>query len=225
MAKQSVNFYQMLGVQPEDSALEIKKAYRRLAKTNHPDLKHVSESESERDRATEFMMRLNEAYETLADKKKRAAYDTLIAARDRAKVGSKLEPLNEGEQRELFLRQIFMPSRTSIVKVLKRYKKELTDLSLDIYDDELVENFTVYVEELESTLLKSANNFSSRPVPRSLDAAVTMMRYAIAQAADGLDELKRFCENYDYGHLHMAQNLFRESTDLSRQALQLTKSC
>lgn len=225
MAKQTVNFYQMLGVQPEVSALEIKKAYRRLAKTNHPDLKHVGESESERDKATEFMMHLNEAYETLADKKKRAEYDTLIAAKSRVKAGSKLEPLNEGEVRELFLRQIFMPSRSAIVKVLKKYKKELTDLSLDIYDDELVENFTAYVDEVESTLLKSANSFSSRPVPRSLDAAVQMMRYAIAQASDGLDELKRFCQNYDYDHLHMAQNLFRESTDLSRQALQLTKSC
>jgi molecular chaperone DnaJ len=171
------------------------------------------------------MMRLNEAYETLADKKKRAEYDTLIAAKARARSGAKLEPLNEGETRELFLRQVFMPSRTAIVKVLKKYKKELTDLSLDIYDDQLVENFTVYVEEVEQTLLKSANSLSSRPVPRSLDAAVQMMRFAIAQAADGLDELKRFCQNYDYDHLHMAQNLFRESSDLSRQALQLTKSC
>jgi hypothetical protein len=99
----------------------------------------------------------------------------------------------------------------------------LTDLSLDIYDDELVETFTIYVDEVERTLLRSSNSFSSRPTPRSLNAAVQMMRYAIAQAADGLDELKRFCQNYDYDHLHMAQNLFRESNDLSRQSLQLSK--
>ena len=213
MAKQLTNFYQMLGVQPEVGFTEIKRAYRRLAK----------QSASELQKATEFMMRLNEAYETLADKSKRAEYDTLIGARLRTVTGATLEPLNEGETRELFIRQIFHPSRTSITRVLKRYKKELTDLSLDIYDDELVENFTRYVDELESTLLKSANSFSSRPVPRSLNAAVQMMRYSIAQAADGLDELKHFCRNYDYDHLHMAQNLFRESNDLSRQALQLTK--
>ncbi len=213
----------MLGVQPEVAFAEIKRAYRKLAKTNHPDLKHTFQTESERDKATEFMMRLNEAYETLADKAKRAEYDRLIAVKSRIK-GTALEPLNEGEMRELFLRQIFLPSRTAISRILKRYQKELTDLSLDIYDDELVEKFTTYVEEVESTLLKSANNFSSRPVPRSLEAAVQMMRYSIAQASDGLDEMKRFCQNYDYDHLHMAQNLFRESTDLSRQALQLTKS-
>ena len=223
MGKPLTNFYQMLGVQPEVAFADIKRAYRKLAKTNHPDLKHTHQSESERHKATEFMMRLNEAYETLADKAKRAEYDRLIGARSGGKSGTILEPLNEGEVRELFLRQIFLPSRTAIGKVLKRYSQELTDLSLDIYDDQLVEKFTEYVDEVEQTLLKSANNFSSRPVPRSLDAAVQMMRYSIAQAADGLDELKRFCQNYDYDHLHMAQNLFRESTDLSRQALQLTK--
>ena len=193
MAKQLTNFYQMLGVQPEVGFTEIKRAYRRLAKTNHPDLKHIEQSASELQKATEFMMRLNEAYETLADKSKRAEYDTLIGARLRTVTGATLEPLNEGETRELFIRQIFHPSRTSITRVLKRYKKELTDLSLDIYDDELVENFTRYVDELESTLLKSANSFSSRPVPRSLNAAVQMMRYSIAQAADGLDERTARC--------------------------------
>ena len=223
MAERLNNFYQMLGVAPEVGFTEIKRAYRRLAKTNHPDLKHTFQSETEQARATEFMMRLNEAYETLADQAKRAEYDTLLRARPGRVIQSPLEVLNEGETRELFLSQIFIPSRAAIVKILNRYKKELTDLSLDIYDDELVGTFTLYVDEVERTLLKSSNSFSSRPTPRSLDAAVQMMRYAIAQAADGLDELRRFCQNYDYDHLHMAQNLFRESNDLSRQASQLSK--
>ena len=225
MAKQQqANFYQMLGVQPEVAFIEIKRAYRQLAKTNHPDLKHDAKSEKDKAQATEFMMLLNEAYETLADKNKRAEYDAVMLARAGRVIQSPLEVLNEGETRELFLRQIFLPSRTAIVKVLGRYKKELTDLSLDIYDDELIETFACYVDDLERTLLKSANSFSSRPVPGSLEAAMQMMRFAIAQASDGLDELRYFCQNYDYDHLHMAQNLFRESNNLSREALQLTKS-
>jgi hypothetical protein len=50
-----------------------------------------------------------------------------------------------------------------------------------------------------------------------------MMRYAIAQAADGLEEMKRFCQNYDYDHLSMAGNLFREYADLSKKALYLSR--
>ena len=57
----------------------------------------------------------------------------------------------------------------------------------------------------------------------TLAAAVTMMRYAIAQAVDGLDEMHRFCQNFDYDHLHMAGNLFREATELSRKGMQLSK--
>ncbi|MGC5075301.1 J domain-containing protein, partial [Escherichia coli] len=68
MANTLVNFYVVLGVEPEVSASEIKKAYRRLAKSHHPDFGYDTRTDSERNSATEFMMRLNEAYETLADK-------------------------------------------------------------------------------------------------------------------------------------------------------------
>jgi hypothetical protein len=50
-----------------------------------------------------------------------------------------------------------------------------------------------------------------------------MMRNAIAQAADGLEELRYFCMNYDYNHLTMAETLFRISRDLTNQSLNLTK--
>jgi molecular chaperone DnaJ len=228
MAKKSTNFYAVLGVQPEVSASEIKKAYRKLAKNHHPDFGYSGQSVRERDRATELMMKINEAYETLADKVKREKYDALIGANGRGNGRFKatvFTEVDEGETRELFLRQIFLPSRSAIVKVIAKYKNELHTLSSDIYDDELVGNFEKYVDELEAVLRKASNNLSSRRVPGSLNAAVRMMRYCIAQGVDGLDELRFFCQNYDYNHLHMAENLFRESTDLARKALQLSKSC
>lgn len=224
MAKKASTYYQMLGVKPEVTIGEIKKAYRQLVKSHHPDVQHsVCSDTQQHTQANEYMMRLNEAYETLRDKRKRAEYDSTIGA-NRVRVQSNTPlPADEAEVRELFLRQIFSPARQAITRVVARYKQQLTDLSLDIYDDELVSAFEEYVDELESVLRKSSNDLSSRPVPSTLGAAVQMMRYAIAQAADGLDELRRFCQNYDYDHLHMAQNLFREYTDLSRKALQLTK--
>lgn len=172
-------------------------------------------------------MRLNEAYETLADKVKRDAYDSLIGAngytRARAKATVFYES-DEGENRELYLRQIFHPARSAIVKVIGKYKQKLVDLSQDIYDDQLVAEFEKYVNEVEVVLRGASTALSSRNVPGSLSAAVQMMRYCIAQAVDALDEMQRFCQNYDYDHLHMAENLFRESNDLSKKALQLSKS-
>jgi molecular chaperone DnaJ len=223
MQNRQTNYYEMLGLQPQVTPLEIKRAYRALVKNHHPDVEYHERDVSQRDQATEYMMRINEAYETLIDQSKRAAYDSLLSAVGHGRRTARFTDLDEAENREVYLRMIFHPARQSMLRVLKKYKRQLSDLSLDIYDDELVAEFEKYVDEVESTLRKASQSLSSRVVPSSLDGAVTMMRYSIAQAADGLDEMRRFCQNYDYDHLHMAANLFRESNDLSRQGLQLSK--
>jgi len=63
------DYYEVLGVNKESSADEIKKAYRKLAKQYHPDL-HPGDNE-----AAEKFKEVNEAHETLSDQQKRAAYD------------------------------------------------------------------------------------------------------------------------------------------------------
>lgn len=224
-ATKATTYYQMLGVQPEVSSTEIKKAYRNLVKSHHPDQNYHGKTSRQRTQANEYMVQLNEAYETLIDKRKRAEYDSTILGR-RARVAVKQpvqSSLDEEEAREKFLRQIFNPSRSGIVRILSKYKQQLTNLSQDIYDDQLIANFECYVDEIEDVLRHSANELSSKDVPVTLRAAVQMMRYSIAQAADGLEETRRFCQNYDYDHLHMAGNLFREAIDLSKKASALVK--
>ena len=223
MQNRQSNYYEMLGLQPEVTPLEIKRAYRALVKNHHPDVEYHERDVTQRHQATEYMMRINEAYETLIDQSKRAAYDSLLSAVGHGRRTARFTDLDEAENRDVYLRMIFHPARQSMLRVLKKYKRQLSELSLDIYDDDLVAEFEKYVDEVENTLRNASQALSSRKVPSSLDGAVTMMRYSIAQAADGLDEMRRFCQNYDYDHLHMAGNLFRESNDLSRQGLQLSK--
>jgi curved DNA-binding protein len=64
------DYYGTLGVARGASDEEIKKAYRKLARKYHPD---VSKEPNAKDRFQEVA----EAYETLKDKEKRAAYDGL----------------------------------------------------------------------------------------------------------------------------------------------------
>ena len=63
------DYYEVLGLQKGASAEEIKKAYRKLAKANHPDL-HPGDKAAE-----ERFKEINEAYEILSDDDKRAKYD------------------------------------------------------------------------------------------------------------------------------------------------------
>jgi curved DNA-binding protein CbpA len=228
MVVKKKNYYEMLGLTPEVPQPEIKRAYRKLVKSHHPDVAYEKQSQRQRNRANEAMQRLNEAYETLKDRKRRAAYDFSIGANGRSgtvvQQTQLIHPDDTDEARELFLRQIFHPSRQEIIRLLNKYKQQLRELSQDIYDDRLVGALERYGDDIEQALAKASQALSSRKVPRSLVAAELMMRYSIAQAFDGLEELKRFCQNYDYDHLSMAGNLFRESNDLSKKALQLTKT-
>ena len=63
------DYYDVLGVAKSASDDEIKKAHRKLAKKYHPDLNRDNPE------AAEKFKELNEAYEVLSDKDKRARYD------------------------------------------------------------------------------------------------------------------------------------------------------
>ncbi len=67
------NYYADLGVSSSASAEDIKKAYRKLARENHPD-KNPGDSAAE-----ERFKKAAEAYDVLGDEKKRREYDELKA--------------------------------------------------------------------------------------------------------------------------------------------------
>jgi len=64
------DYYAILGVKKDAGADDIKAAYRRLARKYHPDV-------SKEKNAEEKFKEMGEAYETLKDPEKRAAYDQL----------------------------------------------------------------------------------------------------------------------------------------------------
>lgn len=68
------DYYKILGVTRDASADDIKKAYRKLARKYHPDVSKEKDAE-------EHFKDVNEAYDVLGDKEKRAAYDQLGAYR------------------------------------------------------------------------------------------------------------------------------------------------
>lgn len=223
MKKTEKSYYQILGLRTDASPADIKRAYREIVKKHHPDLGQHHKSEDDLAQDTEEMLLINEAYETLKDKKKRSAYDVRIGVTVSIKP-FKMEAHNEDQARAVFLAKVFHPSRLAIGKVLSNYSKQIKILSADPYDDELLDQFQEYLDEFEAALRKSSNLFSKNQTPTTLEPAALMMRHCIAQASDALDDMRRFCQNYNYDHLSTAEALLGIAHDLSKKAYALTKS-
>lgn len=62
------DYYEVLGVERNSTPEEVKKAYRRLARQYHPDVNKEPDAEAR-------FKEINEAYEVLSDREKRASYD------------------------------------------------------------------------------------------------------------------------------------------------------
>jgi curved DNA-binding protein CbpA len=75
------DYYAVLGVARDVTSVDIKKAYRRLAKQYHPDVNHDSD-------AAERFRELTEAYDTLIDPDRRSRYDRLNTTTGTAKGNS-----------------------------------------------------------------------------------------------------------------------------------------
>lgn len=69
-----LDYYKTLGVSRQASAEEIRRAYKKLARENHPDAKPGD------DAATEKFKQIQEAYSVLNDSEKREQYDRYGAA-------------------------------------------------------------------------------------------------------------------------------------------------
>lgn len=64
----NTDYYKRLGVKRDASDADIKKQYRRLARKYHPDVSKINNAEAR-------FKEVNEAYDVLKDKEKRANYD------------------------------------------------------------------------------------------------------------------------------------------------------
>ena len=91
------NYYEVLGITPTASDQNIKAAYRKLARKYHPDIVGGSGQSN-------VMAIINEAYETLIDPDKRAAYDRKLEAESEIHVSGTGGYTNERRKLTLFWR-------------------------------------------------------------------------------------------------------------------------
>ncbi|MBI1755548.1 MAG: DnaJ domain-containing protein [Fimbriimonas ginsengisoli] len=85
MTVREPSMYKVLGVEPRATPETLRRAYRKLARSHHPDVSDAPD-------AHESMARINEAFETLIDPARREEYDAGLAGGPRVETRARREP-------------------------------------------------------------------------------------------------------------------------------------
>lgn len=91
-----IDYYEILGIREDASLEDIKKAYRRLAKENHPDSRGGDKA------AEEQFKKISAAYSILSDKQKRHQYDVMRRSGFLGSDGFNFQGSNPGSYRVEF---------------------------------------------------------------------------------------------------------------------------
>jgi len=216
----NVNYYQSLELEPTATAEEIRQAYRRLVKCYHPDL---NQAVGNADR----MVEINLAYETLSDPHRRRMYDRqyfpYTRRGDRSKPPKSStypshNPLDPDQHWQQWLVRVYHPVNGSLIEILESIEAEMDELSADPFDDQLLENFQLYLDSCRSLLDEAQVRFRSLPNPAPVASIAAHLYYCLNQVSDGLDEFSWFPHNYDEHYLHTGLELFRIARGLRQEA-------
>lgn len=227
------NHYETLDVSQAASQAEIKQAYRRLVKLFHPDTNPEAAD-------SEQIIRINAAYEVLGDVHKRQSYDKQLSVgqarykhrpspapttrQQRTAVAqnqyrtSRQTGRDADEQLQEWLRKVYQPVNRLLCQILNSLEEQINELAADPFDDQLLEQFQLYIKTCRDWLKQATSTFRSMPNPPSVAGAAAHLYYCLNQVADGLDELEYFPLNYDERYLHMGQELFRIAAGLHCEA-------
>lgn len=220
MGKRGVNYYKTLEIEPTATSEEIRQAYRRLVKLYHPDL---NQAVGDKNRIVE----INLAYETLSDSHSRRVYDRQHfpygQRGDRPKspqspTRSAKKPLDPDQHWQQWLSRVYHPVNISLIEILDSIEAEIDDLSADPFDDQLLENFQLYLENCRSLLEEAQQHFRSLPNPGPIASIAAHLYHCLNQVSDGLEEFSWFPYNYDEHYLHTGLELFRIARGLRQEA-------
>jgi molecular chaperone DnaJ len=225
------NHYDTLDIHVAATQAEIKQAYRRLVKQYHPD---TNQTIGNHDR----IATINAAYEVLGDPQQRHRYDRQLthqkgtdvdfgdirrdrqsrttAAQDRHRHRQTGQASDEHFQ--LWLNQVYQPVNRLLGQILNPLQDQIDDLAADPFDDQLLDEFSLYLEDCRNFLQKAQSTFRSMPNPASAAGVAAHLYYCLNQVSDGIDELEWFTTSYNEHYLHTGQELFRIANGLRREA-------
>ena len=206
------NFYEELGLEKNATKNEIKSSYRSLVKKHHPD----AGGQKER------FLAIQNAWETLNDPIKKEKYDKKIfsplASFDslnenwEEKFNSKkYDSSIKDKEVEIWIKEIYTPINRLISQVIKPLNNEIKKLSADPYDDELMENFCIYISVSQKKIDKVEKIYNKKLVPKSISTLGLNLYHCFSQVKDALSELDRYTQGYVDDYLFGGKEMIKEA--------------
>ena len=206
------NLYEELGLKKNATKSEIKSSYRSLVKQHHPD----AGGEKER------FLAIQNAWETLNDPIRKEQYDkSILSSR------SSFDSLNENweekfnskkydssikdKEVEIWIKEIYTPINRLISQVIKPLNNEIKKLSADPYDDELMENFCIYISVSQKKIDKVEKIYNKKLVPKSISTLGLNLYHCFSQVKDALSELDRYTQGYVDDYLFGGKEMIKEA--------------
>ena len=205
------NFYEELGVNTNATKSEIKSSYRSLVKKHHPD----AGGEKER------FLAIQNAWETLNDPIKKKQYDSSFST------SSSFDSLNENweekfnskkynasikdKEVETWIKEIYTPINRLISQIIKPLNNEIKELSADPYDDQLMENFCIYISLSQKKIEKVEKIYNKKLVPKSISNIGLDLYHCFSQVKDALSELDRYTQGYVDDYLFDGKEMIKEA--------------
>ena len=206
------NLYEELGLKKNATRSEIKSSYRSLVKKHHPD----TGGDKER------FFAIQNAWENLNDPIKKAEYDRKIFPSK----GS-FDSLNENweekfnskkynssikdKEVETWIKEIYVPINRLISQIIKPLNNEIKALSADTYDDQLMENFCIYIRLSQKKIEKVDKIYNKKLVPKSISALGLDLYHCFSQVKDALLEFDRYTQGYVDDYLFDGKEMIKEA--------------
>jgi curved DNA-binding protein CbpA len=201
------DYYEILGVAPDATEDDIRKAFRAKAKLQHPDTITG---------AKEAMVALNAAYETLRDTHRRQTYNVKLA-RSAARKG-RVSPPARGVAADVFLARVFGPSDREIALALTQFEAALADLAYDPYDEAVVAQFGRLVGIAGKALAAASERLHKTPWPSTFAPALNLYGQGTRQLEDALADFQDFLTSFDIDQIVEGHAILASAVEMLAEA-------
>ena len=206
------NHYEILGLSENASNIEIKKAYRLLAKKYHPD------TGGEKDK----FLAIQQSWEILNDPLKKENYDRNLYLSRKSSVD-----LNVNWSLELkakkntstikdaniqdWINTVYNPANRLISLIIKPLNYQIKALSADPYDNKLMDDFCDYINSCQKKIEKVESIYKSKIVPNSISIIGLDLYHCYSQVKDALSDLDRYTKGYVDDYLFDGKEIMKEA--------------